>query len=61
MHAPALLASSAQQSTSNTSAHDHAVLLQVERSNEDSVRLKILQTALTLMQNPAYADDEVSM
>lgn len=34
-------------------------LLQVERSNDDTVRLKILQTALTLLQSPSAMDDEV--
>lgn len=34
-------------------------VLQVERSHDDNVKLKILQTALTLLQNPSYADDEV--
>jgi hypothetical protein len=33
---------------------------QVEKTNDDSVRLKILQTALTLLQNVDYVDDEVS-
>ena len=33
--------------------------LQVERIKDEGVLLRILQTALTLMQDPAYADDEV--
>lgn len=33
--------------------------LQVERSSDDTVKLKILQTALTLLQNPSNADDQV--
>jgi hypothetical protein len=35
-------------------------VLQVERSSDDTVKLKILQTALTLLQNPSNADDQVS-
>jgi hypothetical protein len=37
-----------------------SALLQVERSSDDTVKLKILQTALTLLQNPSNADDQVS-
>ncbi|WIA43332.1 hypothetical protein OEZ86_009826 [Tetradesmus obliquus] len=33
-------------------------LHQVERSSDDTVKLKILQTALTLLQNPSNADDQ---
>ena len=33
--------------------------LQVERVRDESVGLRALQTALTLMQNPLFADDEV--
>lgn len=36
-----------------------AALLQAERSHDDTVRLKILQTALTLLQSPSALDDEV--
>ena len=35
-------------------------LLQVERVRDESVGLRALQTALTLMQNPLFADDEVT-
>lgn len=37
-----------------------AALQQVERSGDEAVRLKILQTALTLLQSPAALDDEAS-
>lgn len=33
---------------------------QSEKQNDESVKLRILQTALTLMQNPQHADDAVS-
>jgi hypothetical protein len=36
-------------------------VLQVERSSDDTVKLKILQTALMLLQNPSNADDQVSV
>ncbi len=36
-----------------------ARLLQVEKSSDDTVKLKILQTALTLLQNPHNVDDKV--
>jgi hypothetical protein len=36
-----------------------AGLLQVEKSSDDTVKLKILQTALTLLQNPHNVDDKV--
>ncbi len=32
---------------------------QVERLRDEGVQLKILQTALTLMQSPLLAEDEV--
>lgn len=35
--------------------------LQVERINDEGVKLKILQTSLTLMQMPELAQDEVSI
>lgn len=38
-----------------------AALLAVERSGDDAVRLKILQTALTLLQSPSAMDDEVCL
>jgi hypothetical protein len=38
-----------------------AALLAVERSHDDTVRLKILQTALTLLQSPSAMDDEVGV
>lgn len=34
-------------------------MLQVEKSSDDTVKLKILQTALTLLQNPHNVDDKV--
>lgn len=34
-------------------------VLQVEKSSDDTVKLKILQTALTLLQNPHNVDDKV--
>jgi hypothetical protein len=34
---------------------------QVERLRDEGVQLKILQTALTLMQSPLLAEDEVSV
>lgn len=33
--------------------------MQVEKSSDDTVKLKILQTALTMLQNPDNADDQV--
>ena len=33
--------------------------MQVERLRDEGVQLKILQTALTLMQSPVLAEDEV--
>ena len=36
-------------------------LEKVERLRDEGVQLKILQTALTLMQSPSLAEDEVSM
>lgn len=33
--------------------------LQVEKSSDDTVKLKILQTSLTLLQNPHNVDDKV--
>jgi hypothetical protein len=38
-----------------------AALLQVEKSGDETVKLKILQTALTLLQSPSALDDEVRM
>lgn len=32
---------------------------QVEKTSDDTVKLKILQTALTLLQNPRNVDDKV--
>jgi hypothetical protein len=46
------------------SKHMHATaaaVSQVERSSDDTVKLKILQTALTLLQNPTSADDQVGL
>jgi hypothetical protein len=34
---------------------------QVERSNDDVVKLKILQTALTLLQSPSAFDNQVCL
>lgn len=34
--------------------------MQVERLNDESVKLKILQTSLTLMQLPELAQNEVN-
>lgn len=34
-------------------------VLQVEKNSDEGVKLKMLQTALTLLQNPASADSEV--
>jgi hypothetical protein len=33
----------------------------VEKSSDDTVKLKILQTALTLLQNPRNVDDKVGL
>lgn len=35
------------------------VLVQVEKLNDEGVKLKTLQTALTLMQSPVLAENEV--
>ena len=35
-------------------------MLKVERLNDESVKLKTLQTSLTLMQTPELAQDEVT-
>ena len=55
------LTSHSLSSHSHTS-HSHISLthsMQVERVRDESVWLRALQTALTLMQNPLFADDEV--
>lgn len=41
--------------------HAHNADTQVERSSDDTVKLKILQTTLTLLQNPHIVDDKVGV
>lgn len=36
-------------------------MAQVEKLRDEGVQLKILQTALTLMQSPVLAEDEVGL
>jgi hypothetical protein len=36
-------------------------VVQVEKNSDDTVKLKILQTALTLLQNPRSVDDKVGL